>query len=652
MTPPQVPLSVTQDTAAQQFLAYHGASFSAHQQHFNDLYPKGWHMITLSVYGDLSEQLYAAVWVPFAVPVPWSAIHGATGAQYQDFFNKCASGGLHPILLSVAGSGSQTVFAGTCEPNPGPIPLTLFGLTSGRDDQNATIEYWNNEAQAQGWILTSGAIYGNSGSPLYAGIWSQNINGVSWNAEGAQDDATEYQARFDAETSEWSRPSFVTLSSYQKYLSVFVDDIIGPWVARHGLTSDQYQAEFDNWTKQGFYPISVQAGGFNSDARFAVLFAQSTVPQQRGFSTSGPVTVVAIDDAIKKFMNADHVRAATLGVVENTRLVYAKGYTWAESGYPQPTPKTLFRVASCSKTVTSIAIHQLIQHNLLSLGDYVQTILNLMTPIGGDPVDSRWNSITIEQLLEHKSGLPLLGSDTSVAAAFGVSLPVTKMQTARWMTLIALRNNPGAIYEYNNFNYMILSLVLEHKRGTTYMDVLASHINSPLGITDLRSSRSLVNQQLVNEARYYDSQVGVQTSVMSSTQPLVPSAYGAFNIENWDGFGGLSISAVAFARVLAALNTNVLLNSNQRGEMFRDSSGWDSTSGIGSGKWHAVKGGLISGLQSMINYNEGGIAYFIAWNKNDLKGTFYPSFPELEAAFAATSWNSSDLFNYFGLGSL
>jgi hypothetical protein len=275
----QVPLGVTQATARPPFIAYHGASFLAHQQHFDDLYPKGWHMITLSVYGDLLEQRYAAVWVPFEVPVPWSAIHGANGAQYQAFFNKCASGGFHPILLTVAGSGSQTVFAGTCELRPGPIPLTRFGLASGNDDQNTTIEYWNKEALAQGWILTSGAIYGTLGSPLgrplYAGIWSQNTHGVSWNAAGVRDDATAYQARFNAETSAGGRPSFVTLSSYQRYLSVFVHDAIGRWVARHGLTSDQYQAEFDKWTKQGFYPFSVQAGGFGSDARFAVLFAES-----------------------------------------------------------------------------------------------------------------------------------------------------------------------------------------------------------------------------------------------------------------------------------------------------------------------------------------------------------------------------------------
>jgi hypothetical protein len=102
----------------------------------------------------------------------------------------------------------------------------------------------------------------------------------------------------------------------------------------------------------------------------------------------------------------------------------------------------------------------------------------------------------------------------------------------------------------------------------------------------------------------------------------VPSAYRVFNIENWDGFGGLSISAVTFACVLATLNTNVLLNGNQQVEMLCDSSGWDFTSGIGGSKWHGGKGGLISRLQSMINYNESGISYFIAWNKNDLKGKF------------------------------
>jgi CubicO group peptidase (beta-lactamase class C family) len=111
--------------------------------------------------------------------------------------------------------------------------------------------------------------------------------------------------------------------------------------------------------------------------------------------------VVAINNAIKNFMEADYVHATTLGVVQNTWLVYTKGYMLAESSYPQTTPQTIFCVASCSKTMTSIAIHQLIQDKLLSLGDHVQTILHLKTPTGGDPVNSCWNDITIKHLLEH-----------------------------------------------------------------------------------------------------------------------------------------------------------------------------------------------------------------------------------------------------------
>src|SRR4051812_18563101 len=97
---------------------------------------------------------------------------------------------------------TQTVFVGTCEARPGPIPLTRFGLVSGPDNQDNTIQYLAKEAHTQGCILTSGAIYGTEADPLYAGICSNNEESVSWNAQGTHDDSAGYQARFDAETAQ------------------------------------------------------------------------------------------------------------------------------------------------------------------------------------------------------------------------------------------------------------------------------------------------------------------------------------------------------------------------------------------------------------------------------------------------------------------
>jgi len=351
-------------------------------------------------------------------------------------------------------------------------------------------------------------------------------------------------------------------------------------------------------------------------------------------------------------MEADGDRAATLGIVKNRRLLYAKGYTWAEKGYPLTNTNTTFRTASCSKTVTSIAIHQLIQENRLSLDDPVQNILHLTTPSGNSPVDSRWNTITIRHLLEHTAGTPYQDPDPNIAQAFGVSLPITKMHIARSLATKFLRFDPGNTVEYSNYGYLLLTLVIEKLRGTSYIDAITSSISCPLGITHLTLSRSLVDQQCTNEARYHDSEVSLGFSVLSNAQPLAPSPYGPFKIENWDGFGGLSISGVGFARVLAALNTNVLLKGPIRSDFLEHSRGWDFSSPIMDDTWHAVKGGYISGLQSIINYNQGDISYFVAWNKNGLKGEFYPNFPALEAAITATTWDQSDLFKSLGYSSL
>ena len=84
--------------------------------------------------------------------------------------------------------------------------------------------------------MTCGAVYGDPGSPVFAGIWPENRDGVAWNADGVTETADEYQARFNAQVAGFARPGFVTLSDYGAYLSIFRDDALGPVVARHNLT--------------------------------------------------------------------------------------------------------------------------------------------------------------------------------------------------------------------------------------------------------------------------------------------------------------------------------------------------------------------------------------------------------------------------------
>jgi len=379
------------------FVAYHDRTGQDHQNQFNTLYPLGYRMISLSVYQP-SNPLYAAVWIRRPGP-DWSAVHGVNAAGYQAAFNNAAAAGFHPIILSVAGPASSPVFAGVFEKRPGPVPLTRFGLTSGSETDPSTIQYWDRTAHENSWIMTCGAVYGDLADPRFAGIWPPNEKRLAWSAEGILEPNGDYQRRFDAQVSGWARPSYVAVSGDERCLSIFVDDQIGPWIARHGLTSAQYQGEFDRLVPLGFYPICVQGGGSGAGIRFAVIFARQEAPLPRQWTQVGVGRAPGVDQVMRDTLQASGVRGASLAVTQNTRLVFARGYTWAEPGYPVVLPTTVFRIASVSKTFAGVAAHQLIDGGRLRLTDTVQSILNLTTPTGAAPPDPGFAAITVEDLL-------------------------------------------------------------------------------------------------------------------------------------------------------------------------------------------------------------------------------------------------------------
>ena len=124
-----------------------------------------------------------------------------------------------------------------------------------------------------------------------------------------------YQAMFNPETSNpFYRPTELAVSSDHLYCSLFKDDMVGPWVARHGMTSAQYESEFDAQNARGFYPISVQGGGSGSDTRYAAVFAQRDIPLPRHWHVPGTEvpSLAGFDHAMKTFMQADRRESAAI----------------------------------------------------------------------------------------------------------------------------------------------------------------------------------------------------------------------------------------------------------------------------------------------------------------------------------------------------
>ncbi len=568
--PWQQPAPQVQATTA--YIDYHNQTPAYHQQQIESLTGRGYRPISLSIYGNSTQPLYAAVWVKRNGNA-WYTFHSANAAQYQNLSTTWTQRGYRPTILTATGTKSAAVFAGMFEQDTTPYLVKYNLATNFQDDiidapprEPITIQYWNTWAMQNDYILRWGAIYGDTSQPLYAGIWEKNIENASWNWFSAFYEPPElFQQRLQAETEQWVRPAFITLSPDNHAWSIFRDDVIGDWKAQNNLTTGAYEKLLTQSKEQGYYPLVVQGSGTGSnasDTRFTAIFVKQEQPASRQWKVTGtaPQSLASFDTIMQQYMQSHAIRGGSLAIARQGKLVFARGYTWAEVDYPVTQPSSLFRTASCTKPFTSIAIHQLIERGLLHLDTPVQQILRLTTADGHAPRDPRFHDILVWHLLSHAGGWNRRTTfdpafyDATIAQALHVPLPITKYQMSMYMADQPLQFTPGTQAIYSNFGYSLLGQIIEKLTGLSYQQAIQRNIYAPLGLTRPRLGQTLLSQQASGEVRYYSRYPYIAQSVMSPDQPIVPAPYGSFNEPMGDSYGSQVMTTCDYVRMLAAFD--------------------------------------------------------------------------------------------------
>jgi CubicO group peptidase (beta-lactamase class C family) len=668
-------------------IVWHGKTGNEHSKLREEAFRNGYRTLSLSIYGPTAAPLYAAVMIKRPGGFEQREWINLTAAQLSRTLDEQAKQGYGPAIIGATGLAADPRFALVFEPQA-PIASAQVGLRSGVATDQATIQGMNLKAKVDdlipGWI----ASYGTAADPCFAAIWKPNGSRVIWNADGVLETDAELQARLDAHAAGWRRPSLLAPDSDGRNLSVFVDSHVGNWQARHGLTEAQYQREIDTWVPKGYLPVCVQAAGRSGNAaRFSALFVQRESALEKTFTARGPVSNAAIDNVFMKIMTEQPLRQASLAIVKGTRLVYARGYTYAEADWPVTEPTTLFRLASVSKTVVALAIFQLIEENKLKLTDRMQDILRLTTPQGTPPSDPRFGQITVGQLLEHTSGLNTnaFRNDVAVLAAYravkqyqALGLPVTAAMIDAYIASLKLNDNPGEKQIYNNSGYYMLGrIVAKLRRTATLTAAMQQHLLAPLKITRIRQARTLVGSQLPDEARYGVAAVGMGPqsrldlplvrSVMSNDRPLVPRGYGEEQYESLEGAGGLSAAATDLARLIAvwisprdtpALKREtvktMLANAIATAAKLKGRAGYGLDGAARGGEnYYGQKGGDLTTSQNVLQFNgEWGFAVNWASHLRDTGVHWYPNFPEVMSIATKVDWGTADLFPNFGMPTL
>ena len=266
----------------------------------------------------------------------------------------------------------------------------------------------------------------------------------------------------------------------------------------------------------------------------------------RVWRETGPAVaeLSVFDRTMQDFMVSQKVSAGALAITHNSRLVFARGYTWAGADSAATQPSSLLRIASLSKPVTSAAALRLVEDGKLRLDEKVVGILPFGCPEGQHP-DPNLKEVTVLRLLQHLGGWDRNESfdpmfhDKTISRVLDVPLPISHAEIITFMNGQPLQHKPGTEYAYSNYGYCLLGRVIEQRSEIAYDDYVKKNVLSPLGIIGMKLGCSKLEDQMPGEMTYESKRGG---------------AYGTFNLENMDSHGGWLAAAPELARFAAAFD--------------------------------------------------------------------------------------------------
>lgn len=181
-----------------------------------------------------------------------------------------------------------------------------------------------------------------------------------------------------------------------------------------------------------------------------------------------------LDGIVPQQLERENVAGATISVVKGGKLLFARGYGYADVANKKPisAEETLFRPGSISKLFTWTAVMQLHEQGKLDLDRDINEYLDFKIPEAfGQP-------ITLKQILTHTPGFEEQVKDLFKEGA--VSPDLQEYVKTHIPTRIY---PPGTTPAYSNYATALAGYIVERVSGRPFTDYVAENIFQPLGMT-------------------------------------------------------------------------------------------------------------------------------------------------------------------------
>jgi CubicO group peptidase (beta-lactamase class C family) len=194
----------------------------------------------------------------------------------------------------------------------------------------------------------------------------------------------------------------------------------------------------------------------------AALEAQQITPELKA----------KIDAAAEQVLKTSGVPSASVGVVQNGKILYTAAYGKARLDPPlAATPEMHYAIGSISKQFTTACVLLLAQDGKLTLDDPVSRWFPELT---------RSNEVKVRNLLTHTSGYSdYAPQDYTIPAWTRAANPLDVVH--EWAEK-PLDFTPGTKWQYSNTNFVLAGLIVQKASGMPFWQFLETRVLQPLGL--------------------------------------------------------------------------------------------------------------------------------------------------------------------------
>jgi CubicO group peptidase (beta-lactamase class C family) len=214
--------------------------------------------------------------------------------------------------------------------------------------------------------------------------------------------------------------------------------------------------------------------------------------------SAAPAQEAAYAAAFDAWLGANDPLTAILVVGRGGKTVFSRAHNTDVS---EPS-----LIGSMSKAITAACVATLIRDGKLSFTTPMREALADFFRSHGRPLDPRFEDVTIEELLTHRSGLHDNRAGDPWSAILRERIAQHLMDAGSPQPLLVsylsknmLAGSPGGPFAYSNFGYLVLTAVIEERSSRPFEDYCRDKVFSPLG---------LASAQLHPEWRIFGGAVG------------------------------------------------------------------------------------------------------------------------------------------------